>query len=75
MSCPDSTASLVTGISAVVVLFVSELLPFLPIQQNGIVHSLILALKTALPTTTTTTRPTATTTVESPIPPPVTATV
>ena len=67
MSCPDSTASLVTGISSVVVLFISELLPFLPIQQNGILHAIITSIKNQLPTRTATN--------ESPIPPPVTSTV
>lgn len=70
MSCPDSTVSLVTGISSVVVLFFSELLPFIPqLSGNGIVHALVLSLKNQLPTRT------AIPTNESPIPPPVTSTV
>lgn len=50
MSCPDNTASLVTAISSVVVLIISEVLPFIPnIPGNGLVHALITTLRTQLP--------------------------
>lgn len=69
MSDCSQTSGIVIGISSVVVLFVSELLPFLPIQQNGILHALVSVLRNQLPT-----RPTTTTTEESSTPP-VTSTV
>jgi hypothetical protein len=48
--CPDSTAGLVTGISAVIVLIISEILPFIPnIPGNGLLHGLITVLRTQLP--------------------------
>lgn len=52
MSDCSQTSGIVIGISSVVVLFVSELLPFLPIQQNGILHALVSALRSQLPTRT-----------------------
>lgn len=69
MSCPDSnTSGIVVGISSVVVLFVSELLPFIPqLSGNGIVHALILSLRNQLPTTRPTTRTAIPTTEESPV--------
>jgi hypothetical protein len=71
MSDCSQASGIITGISAVVVLFFSELLPFIPqLSGNGIVHALVLSLRTALPTRTA-----IPTTEESPIPPPVTATV
>lgn len=70
MSDCSQATGVITGISAVVVLFFSELLPFIPqLSGNGIVHALVMALRTQLPTRT------AIPTEESPIPPPVTSTV
>jgi hypothetical protein len=75
-SCPDSTAGLVTGISAVVVLIISEILPFFPnIPGNGLLHALITTLRTQLPLATPATPSTSVNfspVPESPIPPPAT---
>jgi hypothetical protein len=71
--CPDSTAGLVTGISSIVVLIISEVLPFIPnIPGNGILDAIVKTLRSQLPLARPATSVSFAPVSESPIPPPAT---